>query len=122
MISDRQKLGKAGENIAKKYLQERGYELITSNFRTKKGEIDIICRKSDDLVLVEVKSLRMTNFGSGEERISKIKQKKLIKTTYQFLEHRPEFESLGIRFDVIVVNFVKYPAQISHYQGAFWEG
>ena len=122
MKGDRQKLGRVGENIAKKYLQDLGYELITTNFRTKKGEIDIICRKSKDLVLVEVKSLRTTNFGSGEERISKTKQKKLIKTTYQFLGHRPEFESLGIRFDVIVVNFVKYPAQISHYQGAFWEG
>lgn len=121
MKSNRQKLGKVGENIAKKYLQDRGYKLITSNYRTKKGEIDIICCKSNDLVMVEVKSLRTTNFGSGEERISSTKKKKLIKTTYQFLEYRPEFESLGVRFDVIVVNFVKYPAQVSHYQGAFWE-
>ena len=122
MKSNRQKLGSVAENIAKKYLQNRGYKVITSNFRTRKGEIDIICRKSDDLVMVEVKSLRTTNFGFGEERISKRKQKKLIKTTYQFLVNRPEFESLGIRFDVIVVDFTEYPAQVVHYQGAFWEG
>ena len=121
MQTDRQKLGKIGEKIAKNFLQMKGYTIITTNFRGNRGEIDIICSKSDDLIIIEVKSVRSIGFGSGEERISKKKQLKLIHTTYKFLEYRPEFSSMGIRFDLVVVNFDEYPAKVSHYKGAFWQ-
>jgi putative endonuclease len=121
MKTSRQKLGKAGEEIAEKFLVAKGYAVITKNFRANRGEIDIICLKKDELVIVEVKSIRCPGFGSGEERISLKKRKKIIRTTYQFLGQHLDYGSMGIRFDLVVVDFSSYPAQIRHYEGAFWE-
>ena len=121
MKSDRQLLGKSGEDLAAKYLQDKGLEIIQQNYRAGRGEIDLICKDSDSLVVVEVKSVRVPGFGSGEERIPLKKQKKIIATTYAFLDEYPEFSGFGVRFDAVVVNFDKYPVRISHYESAFWQ-
>jgi len=119
--TQRQQLGKVGEEIAQKYLLKNGYALIAKNLRLRRGEIDIICAEKDELVIVEVKSVRTPGFGQGEERISRKKRLKIIRTTYNFLGQNPAYKFMDVRFDVIVVNFFKYPAQINHYKGAFWE-
>ena len=45
----------------------------------------------------------------------------IIETTYGFLSENEKFEDYGVRFDVVVVNFKKYPAEILHYESAFWQ-
>ena len=121
MLTDKQKLGKKGEQLAANYLEEKGYKIIERNFRFGKGEIDIICSYDDDLVIVEVKSVRINGYGEGEERISIKKQRILIKTAYAFLDQHEEYLDFGVRFDVVVVDFTKYPVDIHHYEGAFWQ-
>ncbi len=121
MLTDKQKLGKNGENLALQYLEKKGYKSIAQNYRYGKGEIDIICGYGNDLIIVEVKSVRVDGYGSGEERITPKKQKMIIETTYGFLAENEKYTEFGVRFDVVVVNFKKYPAEIVHHESAFWQ-
>ena len=121
MLTDKQKLGKNGEALALQYLMNKGYNKIAQNYLYGKGEIDIICGYENDLIIVEVKSVRVDGYGSGEERITPKKQKMIIETTYGFLAENEKYEDYGVRFDVVVVNFKKYPAEIVHYESAFWQ-
>ncbi len=121
MLTDKQKLGKNGELLAPQFLKKKGYQKVKQNYRYGKGEIDIICEYGYDLIVVEVKSVRIDGFGSGEERITPKKQKMIIDTTYGFLTEFEKYADYGVRFDVVVVNFKKYPAEIVHYESAFWQ-
>jgi putative endonuclease len=122
MAKFRQSLGQRGEELAEVYLRQRGYKILRRNYRFGKGELDLICQFDDDLVIVEVKSIRSSDWGSGEERISRRKQSMIIRTTYAFLAQNKQLNGLGVRFDVVVINFKSFPAQITHYCGAFWQG
>ena len=121
MLTDKQKLGNNGELLALRFLESKGYQKIVQNYRHGKGEIDIICEYENDLIIVEVKSVRIDGFGSGEERITLKKQKMIIETTYGFLAENEKYTDFGVCFDVVVVNFKKYPAEIIHYKSAFWQ-
>jgi putative endonuclease len=121
MLTNKQKLGKNGEELALRFLKNKGYKEIEKNYRFGKGEIDIICQYENDLIIIEVKSVRIDGFGSGEERITPKKQKMIIETAYGFLAENEQYENCGVRFDVVVVNFKKYPAEINHYESAFWQ-
>ena len=65
------KKGRIGEEIAKKYLLEKGFEIIEQNYSIDVGEIDIIALHNNWLVFVEVKLKVGDQFGSPEEMISK---------------------------------------------------
>jgi len=121
MLTDKQKLGQKGENLALRYLEKQGYKKIIQNYRFGKGEIDVICEYENDIIIIEVKSVKVDGFGSGEERITPKKQKTIIETTYGFLSENQQYEEYGVRFDVVVVNFKKYPAEVVHYESAFWQ-
>jgi putative endonuclease len=69
--------GKLGEEIAKGYLIKKGYKIIEQNFKTKYGEIDLICLKAKELVVVEVRTKVGDYFGSPEESLTKKKLRKL---------------------------------------------
>jgi len=122
MAKFRQNLGQRGEELAEAYLRQRGYKILHRNYRFGKGELDLICRLEDNLVIVEVKSIRSPDWGSGEERISRRKQSMIIRTTYAFLAQNKQYNGLGVRFDVVVINFSCFPVQITHHCGAFWQG
>ncbi len=117
----RQSLGQTGEDLAVQYLQQKGYKILERNYRIAKAEIDIIALDQDDLIIVEVKSIRTDRYGPGEERITSRKKTKLIIAAYGFLDFFPAFSEKNLRFDVIVINFTCYPATIEHYQSAFWQ-
>ena len=121
MLTDKQKLGKNGELLALHFLEKKGYKKVSQNYRFGKGEIDIICEYENDIIIVEVKSVRIDGFGSGEERITPKKQKMIIETAYGFLSKNEKYVDFGVRFDVVVVNFKNYPAEAVHYESAFWQ-
>jgi len=121
MKTDRQNLGQTAENLAVNYLQQKGYQIFKRNFRLRRAEIDIIAIDRQDLVIIEVKSIRTDRFGPGENRITSRKKTKLIIAAYGFLDLFPAFTGKNLRFDVIIVDFSRYPAGIEHYQGAFWQ-
>ena len=71
------RLGRAGERAAAAYLESLGYEVIGRGFKARRGEIDIICRRRDELVLVEVKTRSSDAFGTPAEAVNAAKQRAL---------------------------------------------
>jgi putative endonuclease len=69
-----QKIGRWGEEMAAEYLRERGYEIVDKNARTPYGEIDLVARRDDLTVFVEVKTRTSRRFGLPEEAITPRKQ------------------------------------------------
>lgn len=73
-------IGSQGESIAQNKLKNLGYTFVDKNFYTRYGEIDLIMRKDKDIYFFEVKYRKNSEFGFGEEAISKYKIEKLRKS------------------------------------------
>ncbi len=94
--------GKKGEEIAGRFLTSRGYRILDRNFRTPRGEIDLIVLDGEYLVFVEVKSRRGNRFGAPQDAVDRRKQEHLIKAS-QFYMTRKKLENICCRFDLVVV-------------------
>ena len=80
----RARIGKRGEELARLFLEQRGYRILSSNYRCQWGEVDIIAQDRDTLVFVEVKLRRSRAFGVAEEAVSRAKAQKLIRCAEQY--------------------------------------
>ncbi|MDP2926905.1 MAG: YraN family protein [bacterium] len=69
--------GRRGEEIAREYLEKKGYKIIEQNYKTKYAEIDLVARQKNELVLVEVRTKTGEDFGAPEETINGKKKRKL---------------------------------------------
>ena len=96
------KLGKYYEKIAKKYLKKKGYKIISENFRTRFGEIDLIALKNKTLIFVEVKGGK-DYWGEPAYRVNKKKWDKIIKTAKAFLKFN-DIDYEEVRIDIISVH------------------
>lgn len=99
-----QAIGNHFEQQACQLLQEAGYVIVATNYRIPKvGEIDIIAYADGTLVAVEVKARRQSGFGMAVERVTLVKQKKIIRTMLYFLqdERHQRYANAYVRFDVI---------------------
>ena len=111
-------LGKKGEELAKIYLQDKGYEIVELNWRHDKDEIDIIARIKDELVIVEVKTLSTDYFGEPDEAVGPQKEEFLIRATEAYLnEHNLDIDT---RFDIISIIFNRKEKKITHIIDAFY--
>ena len=99
------KKGKEGEEIAKKFLEQKGFRLIESNYNNKLGEIDLIMSNKEVLVFVEVKLKVGDKFGSPEEMISKYKLNRIRRIAESFLMLNPEIKRnfLKYRLDAVCI-------------------
>lgn len=100
--NSRQVLGRWGEGLAAEFLVARGLEILSKNFRTPDGEIDLIAKKGDDLVFVEVKTRRNTLYSFPEEAINDEKIEHLESAAGWYLLQHPEYEN-NWRLDVVTV-------------------
>ncbi|MGB2762374.1 MAG: YraN family protein [Minisyncoccales bacterium] len=73
-------IGRIGEEIAKEYLEDKDYNIMEQNCQTRYSEIDLIAKKNDVLVFVEVRTKTSEKFGSPEETINKEKIRKLVRS------------------------------------------
>jgi len=74
MSNPRQVIGRWGENVAAAYLERHGYAIVDRNARTPYGEIDLVARREDMLIFVEVKARTPRIFGLPEESVTPRKQ------------------------------------------------
>lgn len=97
------------------YLKKKWYDLIKTNFKSYFWEIDIICKKEDITVFIEVKYRSNNNFWKAIESISKQKLLKLKKTIDYFcMINKIDFEK--IRFDVITIEKIDKTYRLTHYK------
>lgn len=110
---NKRKFGNIGEKIAQKYLIKKGYEIITTNFYTRSGEIDIITKNENEIIFIEVKTRTNYNYGRPSESINKNKKKHMKNTARRFLSLN-NYSKYNIRFDAIEVIIKNGKCEITH--------
>ena len=112
--------GNEGENRAADYLVSKGFEIIERNWRTNRGEIDIIALKNDILVFVEVKTLPNGTLDMIQRELNNQKRQRILKTSKRFLLNHRQYSNSYIRFDVIVIDMPGLEP-VYHIENAFSE-
>ena len=113
--------GAAGEILAARFLRDKGYVIVSSNYRCRQGEIDIIAQKGDIIAFVEVKTRSQNSMYSPREAVTTAKQRRLIQTAAIYLSKYPSDRQP--RFDVLEV-VIETPSsmkvvEINHILGAY---
>lgn len=103
-------LGQRGEALAQKYLISRGYEVLGQNVKLGRVEIDLIVRRQQTVVFVEVKTRSSDAFGAPEESVTARKQKQVVRGIVHWLKNNRNFSN--VRFDVVAITLP--PAQQPH--------
>ena len=110
--------GEKGEELALKFLLDKGLVLLHSNWRSSHQEVDLVMRQGNVLVIVEVKTRLTNDFGFPEKAVNKSKQKALVKAANAYLE---EFNlDLGVRFDIVSLTRIQNNWDIHHIEDAFY--
>jgi putative endonuclease len=99
----RQIIGQRAEDIAVGFLRARGLQILERNFRRRLGELDIVAREGDTLVIVEVRTRSSDRFGGAAASVGLRKQRRLMRAAAQLLQQRRDLSHLRARFDVAVV-------------------
>jgi len=94
--------GETGESAARKHLRKRGLKFLTANFRSKRGEIDLIFRDADCLVFVEVKTRSSEDWIRPAAAVNARKRKLLSQTALDYLRLIKN-PPVKIRFDIVEV-------------------
>ena len=111
-------LGRWGEAFAVAYLEQNGYEVLERNFRFQKAEIDIIARREQTLVVVEVKTRNSAYFGNPQEFVTASKIKLLVKAANEYVISNQL--NVVVRFDIIAIIKNKQQEELEHYEDAFY--
>lgn len=107
-IFSKRDIGNSGEDIASLFLKKRGFFILDRNFRAgRQGELDIVAKKDDLLLFVEVKLRRTNTKGSPAESITFFKKKRLVFAAKCYLNIHKEYFEYNIRFDLIGIRFDK---------------
>jgi putative endonuclease len=77
-------LGKAGEKAAAQLLQKLGYEVVGAGFLARRGELDLVCRRGKELVVVEVKTRSSDAFGTPIEAVGSRKRRALMSAAAEY--------------------------------------
>lgn len=98
---DRKSLGAWGEQQAARYLCLRGYRILERNYSCRSGEIDIVAKKGNFIVFVEVKLRKNSKFAEAREFVTYAKQRRILSAAGLYLASHDW--DLQPRFDVIEI-------------------
>jgi putative endonuclease len=121
MVEDpRQDIGKQGEQIAREDLEAKGYEILTTNFRCKVGEVDIIARDRHMVVFVEVRTITSARRGPAYNSVTHPKQRQ-VKRAALFYISKHNLVNTQFRFDVIGITLNRKTGEytLDHIENAF---
>lgn len=112
----RQRVGKFGEELAKKFLIKRGYKIIDSNIKTSYKEIDIIAEKEKTIIFIEVKTRTSAKFGNAEDAIESRKIHHFKKAIQNYLfKNQLLYNEIRADFIAIDLNKNNKTAKIKHF-------
>lgn len=109
--------GRIAEDLACRYLNERGLHLVQRNYSCRAGELDLIMHDGNELVFVEVRMRNNIRFGSGAESVGFKKQNRLIAAASHYLQRTASVRPC--RFDVISVIGISSKPEIEWIRDAF---
>lgn len=101
-MSKTSETGARYEQLAAKHIQDSGLAIVTQNYRSKGGEIDLIAKDSNTIVFIEVKYRRHTSFGSAIEQVTQSKMHKLRRCAEHYIQYNNIKQPC--RFDVIGIS------------------
>ena len=116
-MAEHNDLGKLGEEIAVKYLTDKGYEILERNWHNVHKEVDIIAKDGRFLVIVEVKTRQTNAYGEPDIAVTRQKQRMLISAANAYL-FRNKLD-LETRFDIISIVFNNGEPVIDHIEDPF---
>jgi putative endonuclease len=116
---DPKSVGERGEQTAVDHLTELGYRILATNWRWRKGEIDIVAEQHGEVIFVEVKTRSSHTFGAPEESITKRKRQKLMQTANAYLSSTGH-QGVAWRIDVIAIDVSSDGTveRLEHYENA----
>jgi putative endonuclease len=111
-------LGKAGEEKAITYLENKGYTILEKNWEFQKAEIDVLAKQGDTLVVIEVKTRSSTDFGLPQDFVKPKKIQLLTKAVNEYVLQ--EDLDVSVRFDIIAIVHQNNSYIIEHIEDAFY--
>lgn len=116
-MAQHNKTGNIGEQLARQYLEDKGFAIVETNWRRGKLEVDIIAYKEGLIVFAEVKTRSRTDYGNPEDFVTIDKQRAYVRLADKYvIEHNREEE---VRFDIISVEVEGSEYHITHLEDAF---
>jgi putative endonuclease len=118
--TQKQLIGQAAENIAADFLRAKGLEILERNYLRRLGELDIVARDGEVLVIAEVRTRSSDRYGGAAASVDARKQQRIIRAASQLLQQRRDLARLRVRFDVITVSEMdREPPRVEWLQHAF---
>jgi putative endonuclease len=117
-VSDKIKKGKEGETLAAEFLVNKGFEIIERNYRYKRAEIDLIVKKNNWLIFVEVKMRSSDAYGYPENFVDYKKVKNVTDGAEEYT-YRKNWQG-NVRFDVVSIREQRGEREIVHIEDAFY--
>ncbi|MEM7299227.1 MAG: YraN family protein [Bacteroidota bacterium] len=112
---ERKTKGILGEEIARSFYENKGFEILETNYRFKRAEIDIIVLDNEDLlVFVEVKSRSRRDFGEPETFVSELQQNRIKEAAEDYI-YGINWKK-DVRFDILCVDA---NGRVEHFEDAF---
>lgn len=116
-MSVSRKRGQCGEARAAAFLTANGYRIVEKNFRTPRGEVDIVAVREEALVFVEVKSWRVMSMTELGRSINRTKRSRIRNVAAAFRKQKPQYSDHHVRFDILFISS-QHP-EVTHLTNAF---
>lgn len=100
---DRRQTGVLAENSACAFLESQGFTILARNFLRRVGELDIVARSGNLVIVGEVRTRASDRFGGAAASIGQGKQRRIAATAALYLQQHPELRRCPVRFDVLIV-------------------
>ena len=119
-MAEKDELGRRGERIAEQHLVTKGLVVLDRNWHCPQGEIDLVLRDADTLVIAEVKTRAGTAYGHPFEALTPLKLGRLRRLATAWRHEHPDVRTRRVRIDAVAVLAPRdAPASVEHLSGVF---
>lgn len=117
-MNKRQKLGQRGERLAEEYFKRRRFSILERNYRYRRGEIDLIARRGNLIVFIEVKTRSSNTFIDAEQSL-RSRQISSIREVAEHYLHEVKWQG-EVRFDILTIEENGMRITLRHFEDAFY--